>query len=170
MLHRAHRVTIDVGRPMQSPSRRSICARATLRSCRRRSRPRDAQAADWFQWRGPNRDGHSAETGLLKEWPAGGRQALWQATGAGTGYSSFSSSNGRLYTLGARGDTEYVMAFDAASGKKLLGGAERRRFRNEQGDGPRSTPTIDGDRRVRVRRQRRAERRSTRRPARGSGR
>jgi outer membrane protein assembly factor BamB len=28
-----------------------------------------ARADDWPQWRGPNRDGHSKETGLLKEWP-----------------------------------------------------------------------------------------------------
>src|SRR5215210_4570066 len=76
-----------------------------------------AQTPDWFQWRGPNRDGQSAETGLLKEWPAGGPKLLWRATGAGTGYSSFSSSNGRLYTLGVRGDTEFVMAFDAATGQ-----------------------------------------------------
>ena len=48
-----------------------------------------AQAPDWFQWRGPNRDGQSAETGLLKDWPAGGPKLLWRATGAGTGYSSF---------------------------------------------------------------------------------
>jgi outer membrane protein assembly factor BamB len=105
-----------------------------------------AQAADWYQWRGPNRDGHSAETGLLKDWPAGGPRLLWRATGAGTAYSSFSSSNGRLFTLGARGDTEYVIAFDAATGKKLWEAPNGRRFRNEMGDGPRSTPTIDGDR------------------------
>ncbi len=28
--------------------------------------------ADWPQWRGPQRDGISRETGLLKQWPAGG--------------------------------------------------------------------------------------------------
>src|SRR5262245_51483992 len=61
-----------------------------------------APVPDWTQWRGPNRDGHSAETGLLQEWPANGPPLLWRTTGAGTGYSSFSSSNGRLFTLGAR--------------------------------------------------------------------
>jgi outer membrane protein assembly factor BamB len=103
-------------------------------------------AADWFQWRGPNRDGHSAETGLLQQWPQGGPSRLWQSTGAGDGYSSFSASHGRLYTQGARGGTEYVMAFDAASGKKLWETANGSRFRNEQGDGPRGTPTVDEDR------------------------
>ncbi len=105
-----------------------------------------AQVADWFQWRGPNRDGHSAETGLLKEWPANGPPQRWRATGAGTGFSSFSASNGRLFTLGARGNVEYVVAFDAATGRRLWEVANGERFRNERGDGPRSTPTIDGDR------------------------
>ncbi|HXG88786.1 MAG TPA: PQQ-binding-like beta-propeller repeat protein [Vicinamibacterales bacterium] len=108
--------------------------------------PAAAQQADWFQWRGPNRDGHSAETGLLQQWPAGGPPQLWQTTGAGTGFSSFSSSNGRLFTLGSRGNTEYAIAFDAATGKKLWEVANGQRFRNEMGDGPRSTPTVDGDR------------------------
>ena len=106
----------------------------------------EQRAADWFQWRGPNRDGHSAETGLLQEWPQGGPRRLWQTRGAGTGYSSMSASDGRLYTLGARDATEYVIAFDAESGRKLWETPNGRRFRNEQGDGPRSTPTVDGSR------------------------
>jgi outer membrane protein assembly factor BamB len=104
-----------------------------------------AQApAEWSQWRGPNRDGISAETGLLGEWPAGGPPLAWQTRGAGTAYSSFSTSGGRLYTLGARDDVEYVMAFDRATGRKLWETPNGRRFRNEQGDGPRSTPTTEG--------------------------
>jgi outer membrane protein assembly factor BamB len=101
-------------------------------------------AAEWSQWRGANRDGISAETGLLKDWPAGGPPLAWQTTGAGAGFSSFSTSGGRLYTIGARDDVEYVMAFDRATGKKLWETPNGRRFRNEQGDGPRSTPTTDG--------------------------
>ncbi len=101
---------------------------------------------DWPQWRGPNRDGRSAETGLLKDWPAGGPPLAWRATGAGEGYSSFATSQGRLFTLGARGGTEYVIAFDAASGKRLWETAHGTRFSNDRGDGPRATPTIDGDR------------------------
>ena len=102
--------------------------------------------ADWPQWRGPQRDGVSAETGLLKAWPSGGPPLAWTATGAGDGYSSFAVANGRLYTLGARGDTEYVIAFDTASGKRLWEVAHGRRFNNDRGDGPRGTPTVDGER------------------------
>src|SRR5688572_7797064 len=101
---------------------------------------------DWPQWRGARRDGVSTETGLLKEWPAGGPRLAWRVTGAGDGYSSFSVAAGRLFTLGARGGTEYVLAFDAASGKKLWEVSNGRRFSNDRGDGPRSTPTVDGDR------------------------
>jgi outer membrane protein assembly factor BamB len=101
---------------------------------------------DWPQWRGPNRDGRSAETGLLKSWPAGGPPLAWRAQGAGGGYSSFAVSQGRLFTLGARADTEYVIAFDAATGKRVWETPNGRRFSNDRGDGPRSTPTVDGNR------------------------
>src|SRR5688572_24005186 len=77
------------------------------------------QTPEWFQWRGPNRDGHSAETGLLQAWPKSGPPQAWRAAGLGNGYSSFSTSGGRLYTLGARGNIEYVTALDRATGRKV---------------------------------------------------
>ncbi len=101
---------------------------------------------DWPQWRGPRRDGVSTEKGLLKDWPRGGPPLAWQTTGAGDGYSSFAVVAGRLYTLGARGGTEYVMAFDAATGRKIWEVPHGQRFGNDRGDGPRATPTVDGDR------------------------
>ena len=45
-------------------------------------------AADWSQWRGPNRDGICAEENLLQQWPQGGPKLLWKATGLGDGYSA----------------------------------------------------------------------------------
>ena len=106
-----------------------------------------AQAgANWPQWRGPNRDGVSKETGLLKQWPADGPPLVWKAAGAGRGYSSFSVANGRLYTMGLRGDREFVVAFDIATGKEAWATPHGGAFRNDRGDGPRGTPTIDGDR------------------------
>jgi outer membrane protein assembly factor BamB len=101
---------------------------------------------DWPQWRGPRRDGISAEKGLLKAWPTNGPPLAWTVTGAGDGYSSFAVAGGRLYTLGARGNTEYVLAFDAATGKRLWETPHGRRFSNDRGDGPRGTPTVEGDR------------------------
>ncbi len=99
---------------------------------------------DWPQWRGRNRDGIGVEKGLLKTWPQNGPPRAWQTTGAGEGYSSFAVAGGKLYTLGARGGTEYVMAFDEATGKKLWEVQNGRRFGNDRGDGPRGTPTISG--------------------------
>jgi outer membrane protein assembly factor BamB len=105
-----------------------------------------AAARDWFQWRGANRDGIAEDTGLLQDWPKLGPPLAWRATGAGNGYSSFSAANGRLYTLGARGGNEYVIALDRATGKRAWEYLNGRRYQNDRGDGPRSTPTIDGDR------------------------
>jgi len=103
-------------------------------------------AALWPQWRGPNRDGVSKETGLLKQWPAEGPPLVWKATGAGLGYSSFSISDGKLYTMGVRGDREFVIALDVATGKEAWATPHGSAFRNDHGNGPRGTPTIDGDR------------------------
>ncbi|HEX5966228.1 MAG TPA: PQQ-binding-like beta-propeller repeat protein [Pyrinomonadaceae bacterium] len=103
--------------------------------------------ANWPQWRGPNRDGLSKETGLLKQWPAEGPPLAWKATGAGRGYSSFSIANGKLFTMGLRGDKEFVIAFDVATGKEAWATAHPSgAFHNDRGDGPRGTPTVDGNR------------------------
>lgn len=100
----------------------------------------------WPQWRGPNRDGVSKETGLLSEWPAEGPPLVWKAKGAGRGYSSMAIANGRLFTMGLRENGEYVIAFDVKTGKELWATANGKAFRNDRGDGPRGTPTIDGNR------------------------
>ena len=105
-----------------------------------------AQAGgNWPQWRGPNRDGISTETGLLKQWPTDGPPLVWKAAGAGNGYSSLAVANGRIYTLGLKGDREYVIAFDVATGKQAWATAHGGAYRDSRGDGPRGTPTVDGD-------------------------
>ena len=100
---------------------------------------------NWPQWRGPNRDGISKETGLLKQWPSAGPPLVWKATGAGGGYSSLAIADGRIYTQGLRGGREYIIAFDVATGKEVWAMPHGEAFRNDRGDGPRGTPTIDGD-------------------------
>jgi outer membrane protein assembly factor BamB len=77
-----------------------------------------AAPGDWPTWRGPKRDGLSTETGLLKQWPAGGPPLAWKATGCGTGYSSVSVADGRVITMGDGPDGARVLAFDL-SGKPL---------------------------------------------------
>ena len=103
-----------------------------------------ALAADWPQFRGPNRDGISRETGLLRSWPAGGPEVLWKIP-LGEGYSHLAVSKGRLFTLYGEGANDYAAAWDAATGKQLWKVPLGRKFVNDQGNGPRSTPTVDGD-------------------------
>src|SRR4029453_2140747 len=78
---------------------------------------------DWPQWGGPHRHGLSAGKNPLESWPPGGPPPPWKVAGAGEGYSSFAVAGGRIFTLGARRDREYVVAFDAAGGKRLWEGA-----------------------------------------------
>ena len=61
-----------------------------------------APAANWPQWRGPNRDGISAETGFLESWPPAGPPLVWKAQGLGEGYAAFSVVGDRLYTQDAQ--------------------------------------------------------------------
>ena len=97
-------------------------------------------AADWPQWRGPNRDGACTETGLLKQWPKDGPKLLWEITGLGPGYSSVSIANGRLYTMGDREKTQYVYAYDLSTRKELWAA----KVGKSHDDGPRCIPTVDG--------------------------
>lgn len=107
-------------------------------------------AADWPQWRGPNRDGISSETGLLNKWPSDGPKLLWQRTDIDEGYSTPAVVGERIYLLSNVGlDNEFVQALDTAEGKQLwsttigkVGNPEQR----PPYPGARSTPTIDGDR------------------------
>ena len=62
---------------------------------------------DWAQWRGPNRDAKSNETGLLENWPEDGPPLAWKATGVGGGYSSIAITNGRIFTMGDLDDGSY---------------------------------------------------------------
>jgi outer membrane protein assembly factor BamB len=103
------------------------------------------RAGDWAQWRGPNRDDVSQETGLLKEWPKEGPKLLWTCEEAGIGFSGPAIVGDRLYSMGSDDKKEYVFAVDVKSGKKLWSTEVGEVFINVFGDGPRSTPTVDGD-------------------------
>lgn len=92
----------------------------------------------WPSWRGPNRDGISTETNLLKEWPTDGPQLLWQAKGLGKGYSSVAIDDGRIYTVGSRKGGTSLMALNLKDGTEI--------WSTEVGSGnPNCTPTVDGD-------------------------
>ena len=103
-------------------------------------------AADWPQWQGPDRDRVSKETGLLKEWPAGGPKVVWTATGLGSGYGSMAVAGTRVFVQGMRGTTSTVIALNRADGKEVWAKALGQPQDNDRGPGPRGTPTVDGDR------------------------
>ncbi len=105
-----------------------------------------ARASDWPQFRGPNRDDVSTETGLLQQWPAGGPKRVWLFENAGMGYSGFSVAGGKLFTIGTRDGKEILLALDAGSGKELWVANLGDILSNGWGDGPRGTPSVDGDR------------------------
>lgn len=100
--------------------------------------------ADWPQWRGPNRDGISSETGFIKNWPEAGPEVLWHIP-LGDGYSGISIAQGRAYTMFAEGNDEFVICLDASEGKEIWRFQSGGKFTEQRGDGPRSMPTVDGD-------------------------
>jgi outer membrane protein assembly factor BamB len=108
-----------------------------------------ARADDWPQFRGPNRDGISNETGLLNSWPKHGPPLLWTYTDAGVGYAGPAVIGGRLYTMGARGETEYLFALDLKTHKEVWAAKVGTMFiwkENEWNPGPNATPTVAGGR------------------------
>ena len=104
-----------------------------------------SNAADWPQFRGPNRDGICTETGLLQSWPDGGPKLLWEMNGLGTGYSSVAIAGGKLYTMGDieidSKKVQHVIAVDLGTHKKLWA----KMIGPPHDDGPRCTPTVDGN-------------------------
>ena len=106
------------------------------------------RADDWPAWRGPDRDGICREQGLLKEWPKDGPKLLWKTTGLGIGNSTPSIVGNVLYAMGQKDDKEWVMALDVNKRGKQIWASPIGPIRNEGNGfpGPRSTPSIDGDR------------------------
>ena len=99
-------------------------------------------AEDWPQFRGPNRNGISRESGLLKQWPEGGPRLLWTASeDLGEGYSSAAIADGMVFVTGMIEAGGTLFAFDLKGKlkwKKVYGPEWRNAWR-----GTRSTPTID---------------------------
>ncbi|MDH3717132.1 MAG: PQQ-like beta-propeller repeat protein [Planctomycetota bacterium] len=107
--------------------------------------PSEAAERNWPQFRGPDRTDVSAEQGLLKEWPDGGPPRVWLYQDAGLGYSGPAIVDDRLFIMGARDGTEHLMALDVAAGKLLWSIELGEEFENRWGNGPRGTPTVDGE-------------------------
>jgi outer membrane protein assembly factor BamB len=106
-------------------------------------------AANWPQWRGPQRDGISDESGLLQEWPEEGPPLVWKVDGLGDGYSTPAVIGDRIYLVSSEGlENEFVQALDTKGGGRLWSkriGNVGEPKQNPSYPGARSTPTIDGD-------------------------
>ncbi len=104
-----------------------------------------AIATEWPQWRGPNRDGVSDEVGLLKEWSSDGPKMVWKVS-LGEGFSGISVSQERVYTMFSKGNDEFIVCLDATNGAEIWRFRSDKNYHEGQGgNGPRATPTIDGD-------------------------
>lgn len=96
-----------------------------------------AGSQDWYQWRGPLRDGVSRESGLLDQWPDDGPPKLWSARGLGSGMSSVAISGDRIYTMGKKNGKTQLLCLKLEDGSAV--------WAAEVGSGgdPNCTPTID---------------------------
>ena len=109
---------------------------------------------DWPQYKGPKRNDVSTETGLLKAWPEDGPKLAWTFRNTGVGLSGPAIVGDRLYTLGGRGETEFLIALDLGdienqSPKEVWAAPVGPLFEfrgNNWSSGPSSTPTVDGER------------------------
>ncbi len=105
-----------------------------------------ASGADWPNFRGPNHDGISSETGWIAKWPAEGPKQLWKAS-VGTGFASIAVAGGRAYVMGNLAETDTVYCFDAETGKPVWKYSYPAALDPKMHEGgPGATPTVDGGR------------------------
>lgn len=104
----------------------------------------DTLPGEWPQYRGPARDGKSTETGLLDHWPEGGPPEIWRLA-LGPAFSGISVVADRLYTMDSDAGQESLVSLDAKTGAVIWRTAVGELFEESFGNGPRSTPTVDGD-------------------------
>jgi len=128
-------------KPATKPARPSPMPEADATAARTQ-----VTVGDWPQYRGPNRDNISLEKGLLTTWPDNGPKVAWEKSGFGEGYSSVSLAGDTIFTMGTQGGQEMLFALDREGGHTKWSIATGRVFQDGQGNGPRGTPTIDGDR------------------------
>lgn len=123
-----------------------------------------ALATDWPQYRGPATDGSSPDP-ISTNWPVAGPPIVWTNTSITNGFRTFAVSEGRAFALMSKRDAsgnlrEYCTAVNAATGANLWatpigdapwdptvnynGGAGA--FSYDTGDGPRTTPSVSGNR------------------------
>src|SRR5262249_22963244 len=104
-----------------------------------------AAEPDWPQFRGPNRDDVSKETGLLKSWPSDGPPLAWKSDKVGDGFSSLAIVGDKVITMGDSGDECSIFAVSRHDGSKHWKAKVGKPGGGGGYPGPRCTPTVDGD-------------------------
>lgn len=98
-------------------------------------------AEDWPQFLGPNRNGKSAEVGLVESLPAGGPKICWRAPG-GVGMSAVVVQGNYAITTWNANGKQWLVALDSLTGQEKWKTEIANAYENAMGDGPRATPTI----------------------------
>jgi outer membrane protein assembly factor BamB len=100
-------------------------------------------AADWPEHLGPNRTGHSDETGLLRSWPKEGPKVAWQRD-VGKGWAGVAVVGDRLILFHRVGDEEIVECLEPATGKGKWKAESKATYIDEFefDNGPRAVPLI----------------------------
>jgi len=99
---------------------------------------------DWPQFLGSERNGSSAETGLIDRLPNSGPIEVWRVRG-GVGMSGLAISRGRLFTLVQTDGKQRLISLDALTGKPTWEQPLAPAYKNGMGNGPRATPAISAD-------------------------
>lgn len=102
-------------------------------------------AADWPNYRGPNYDGISTESGWSTTWPKSGPKVLWERS-IGVGFASMAISNGKVYAMGNIDDNDILYCLDEATGDVIWKKSYPCPiFARQHEGGPCATPTVEGD-------------------------
>jgi outer membrane protein assembly factor BamB len=106
-------------------------------------------AAQWPQWGGPDRNFSVASVPLASSWPEAGPPTLWRRP-LGHGDSAIVADAERLYTMYREDGREVIVALDRETGKTLWEHSDVtplwEGFRGNNGEGPRATPAVAGER------------------------
>lgn len=106
-----------------------------------------ADALDWPQFLGPNRDGVCVETNLALTWPKDGPKVVWK-TKVGQGWSGPVVASNRIVLFHRLDDHEVLDCLNAVNGARVWRAEYTTTYRDDFGfdEGPRATPAIDGNR------------------------
>lgn len=112
--------------------------------------PIEKGLADWPYWRGPNGDGKSSVTGIIKDW-SGGLKKIWEVNylcqgESNVSWSSVVVSGNRLVVPGRSNDSDFVFCLNSQNGELIWVGSYKVKTGFSHGPGSRATPYIDEDR------------------------